>query len=75
MIWCGNECVNLLKKKGMLLQFIPAYSPELNLIQILWKMIKHYWLEPKHYSSMEILKKAIIHILQEYEKSYTISFG
>lgn len=63
------------RKKGMLLQFIPAYSPELNLIEILWKMMKHYWLESKHYSSMDALKKAIIHILQEYGKSYTISFG
>jgi len=25
------------RKKGLLLQFIPAYSPELNLIEILWK--------------------------------------
>lgn len=63
------------RKKGMLLQFIPAYSPELNLIEILWKMMKHYWLEPKHYSSMDALKKAIIRILQEYGKAYSISFG
>lgn len=63
------------RKKGMFLQFIPAYSPELNLIEILWKMMKHFWLEPKHYSSMEVLKKAIIQILQEYGKSYHISFG
>jgi len=63
------------RKKGMLLQFIPAYSPELNLIEVLWKMMKHYWLEAKHYSSMDNLKSAIIHILQEYGKSYSISFG
>jgi len=63
------------RKKGMLLQFIPAYSPELNLIEILWKMMKHYWLESKHYSSMDDLKKAIIRILKGYGKEYTISFG
>lgn len=63
------------RKKGMWLQFIPAYSPELNLIEILWKMMKHFWLEPKHYSSMEVLKNAIIQILQQYGKSYHISFG
>jgi len=63
------------RKKGMLLQFIPAYSPELNLIEILWKMMKHYWLESKHYSSMHDLKKAIIRILKGYGKEYTISFG
>lgn len=63
------------RERGMFLQFIPAYSPELNLIEILWKMMKQYWLEPKHYASMEVLKNAIIHILQDYGKSYQISFG
>jgi len=63
------------RKKGMFLQFIPAYSPELNLIEILWKMMKHFWLQPKHYESMEVLKNAIIQMLQQYGKSYRISFG
>lgn len=63
------------RKKGMFLQFIPAYSPELNLIEILWKMMKHFWLKPENYSSMIVLKNAIIQILQEYGKSYHISFG
>jgi transposase len=59
----------------MFLQFIPAYSPELNLIEILWKMMKHFWLEPSHYSSIQVLKESIIHILQNYGDSYSISFG
>lgn len=64
------------RMRGMLLQFIPAYSPELNLIEILWKMMKHYWLEPKHYSSMEFLRESIIHILKNYgKKSFSVSFG
>jgi len=63
------------RNKGMLFQFIPAYSPELNLIEILWKMMKHFWLEPKHYTSLEVLKNAIIYILQNYGKHYSISFG
>lgn len=63
------------RNKGMFLQFIPAYSPELNLIEILWKMMKHFWLEPIHYSSIQVLKESIIHILQNYGDSYSISFG
>ncbi len=34
------------EKKGLLIQFIPPYCPELNLIEILWKQIKYHWLEP-----------------------------
>lgn len=70
-----QEKMKAWREKGMLLQFIPAYSPELNLIEILWKMMKHFWLEPKHYFSMDVLKEAIIKILQEYGKAYSISFG
>ncbi|MEZ4914226.1 MAG: IS630 family transposase [Chitinophagales bacterium] len=63
------------RHKGMYLQFIPAYSPELNLIEILWKMIKHFWLQPKHYCSMDSLHESIINILQNYGNHYAISFG
>lgn len=62
------------RKKNMFLQFIPAYSPELNLIEILWKQLKHFWLKPEHYKSMDILKENIIRILQNYGKEYSISF-
>lgn len=62
------------KKKGLYLQFIPPYCPELNLIEILWKHLKAYWLRPKHYESMEILEKNTIQILQQYGKNYVINF-
>lgn len=62
------------REKQLYLQFIPAYSPELNLIEILWKVMKHYWLKPKHYTSLDILRNAIIQILQNYGSTYQISF-
>lgn len=62
-------------KRGLYLQFIPAYCPELNLIEIVWKMLKHYWLKPEHYSSMERLVDQTILILQRYGDDYTVSFG
>ncbi len=62
------------RKRGLYLQFIPAYCPELNLIEILWKHLKHFWLKPKDYISMEVLAERAISILQQYGKEYTITY-
>lgn len=32
------------REQGLELEFLPAYSPELNRIEILWKKLKHFWL-------------------------------
>lgn len=72
---------NIVKQKqkewannNLFLQFIPAYSPELNLIEIFWKHMKHFWLKPQDYLSKETLYNAIINIFNNYGSKYTISF-
>lgn len=70
-----KEKTKLWRARGLFLQFIPAYSPELNLIEILWKQMKHYWLKIEHYSSAEVLKNAIIDILNQYGEKYVINFA
>src|SRR5207245_8543074 len=32
------------KKQGLIIKYLPPYSPELNLIEILWRRIKYTWL-------------------------------
>ncbi|WP_052145732.1 transposase, partial [Xenorhabdus nematophila] len=32
-----------LREHNMLLLYLPAYSPELNLIEIVWKQAKYHW--------------------------------
>jgi len=63
------------EKMGVYLQFLPAYSPELNLIEILCKHLKHFWLELNDYQSIDTLTNAATQILASYEKHYAISFG
>lgn len=63
------------RAKGLFLQFIPAYSPELNLIEILWRFMKHYWLDFQAYENLEQLRIDIIKVLQKYGSHYTINFG
>ena len=66
--------MNKWKEKGLHLQFIPAYSPELNKIEILWKQLKHFWLEKEHYQNLETLIEGVRSILRDYGKKYMISF-
>jgi hypothetical protein len=37
----GMECITATEGHY---QYLPSYSPELNLIEILWRFIKYYWL-------------------------------
>ena len=56
------------KKQGLSIFFLPTYSPQLNLIEILWRFIKYQWLKPSDYESWETLVKAVENILQEIGK-------
>lgn len=76
-----HKAENILKKqkawkeRGLFLQFIPAYCPELNLMEILWKQMKHFWLKQKDYTDLKTLDKKVLSILRNYGKEYPISFG
>ena len=62
------------KSKNIRLFYLPAYSPELNLIEILWKMIKYYWLPMSAYCSFDMLKQELSDILNQYPSQYWITF-
>lgn len=61
--------------KAVFLHFLPAYSPELNLIEILWRKIKYEWLELDAYQSYKHLKSAVLDILESIGNKYTIAFA
>ena len=50
--------------------FLPPYSPELNLIEIVWKRIKYTALQIASYADFATLKEAIAHVLRNYHTSY-----
>jgi len=62
------------EKRGLYLWFLPAYCPELNLIEILWKKIKYYWLPIQAYQSFEKLNDELNNILANIGKKIRISF-
>ena len=55
--------------------WLPTYSPELNLIEILWRFIKYNWLEFVDYKDWNSLVSAVENILQEVGSKYIISFA
>ena len=62
-------------QKGLTLCFLPAYSPELNKIELLWHRCKHYWLTPADYACDRTLPERVAHILARVGSEYIITFG
>lgn len=54
--------------------FLPAYSPHLNPIEILWRFMKYRWLKKVDYLSWSRLKKAIFAIVKDFGQVYRIDF-
>ena len=62
------------ERQNLGLWFLPAYSPELNLIEILWKKIKYDWLPLEAYGSFGNLKEMLAHVLANIGKEFKICF-
>ena len=54
---------------------LSAYSPELNLIEILWRQVKYVWLSLAAYESFATLRSEVERILSGYGKESAISFA
>ncbi|MEJ2330788.1 MAG: IS630 family transposase [Gammaproteobacteria bacterium] len=64
------------ERRGLTLYFISPYSPELNLIEILWRKIKYEWIPNSAYEGMAFLRAAISDILDLFgSDDYRIQFS
>jgi transposase len=63
------------EKHGITLYFLPRYSPELNLIEILWRKIKYEWIPAWAYTNMASLDEALREILSSVGQKYKIQFS
>jgi transposase len=59
---------------GLILYFIPAYSPELNLIEILWKHAKYHWREFATWPAKK-LQDSVHSLLNSFGKKFNTCFG
>jgi len=62
------------EKRDLYFWFLPPYCPELNLIELLWKKIKYYWLPIKAYQSFQQLTDELNQILANIGNKFQISF-
>ena len=61
--------------RGLTLCYLPPYSPQLNIIETLWRFMKYTWIEYSAYLSWENLMKYIQKVFDGYGKSYQIDFN
>ena len=62
------------KENDVWIYFLPPYSPELNLIEILWRRIKYQWLPFDAYLCFQNLKERLSFVLKNFDKLYDIIF-
>ncbi|MDB5033669.1 MAG: transposase [Chlorobi bacterium] len=62
-------------KADVNVKYLPQYSPELNMIEILWKRIKYSRLPLDAYENWEKLTESLEHILKNIGRKYQISFS
>ena len=64
----------LVGQNGLIVKYLPSYSPELNLIEILRRFLKYYWIPFSAYLSLQYLLQAMEDILQRFGTDYIVTF-
>jgi len=62
------------KEDDLYIFFLPKYSPHLNPIEILWRMIKYKWLPYEDIEDQKDLNRRLNEILFNFGEKYTINF-
>ena len=70
-----EEELEELATEGVFVMFLPSYSPELNLIELLWKKIKYEWLPLDIYESFQTMCEGLFEVLKGIGSKYRITFG
>jgi transposase len=63
------------QEKDVVIYYLPPYSPELNLIEIVWRFLKYQWLPISAYQSYKQLKEGLDKVLKNIGEEYSISFA
>lgn len=63
------------QQRGLFLFYLPRYSPHLNIVEVLWRKLKYYWLAPQDYQTNEGLFYTVRQALAAVGASLRINFS
>jgi hypothetical protein len=66
--------IKVWEMQDLFIFFLPAYSPELNKIEILWRFIKYKWMPFDAFLNFQNLKERLNDILNMIGLKYVINF-
>ncbi len=61
-------------KKNVFIFRLPTYSPQLNLIEILWRFMKYEWIKLEAYECWQSLVNYVEKVIRNYGQDYKINF-
>lgn len=70
-----EEEIERWRKEYLYVKFLPPYSPELNLIEILWRKIKYEWLPLDAYESFKTMTEALFEVIAGIGSKHRITFA
>ena len=70
-----EEELEELAELGVFVMYLPSYSPELNLIELLWRKIKYEWLPLDIYANFQTMCEGLFEVLKGIGSKYRITFG
>ena len=70
-----KERLAIWQNRGLFIFYLPPYSPNLNIIERMWKELKGRWLKPEDYASTDMLFYATKLALQAVGAELCIQFN
>ena len=70
-----SERLDAWQARGLFVFYLPVYSPHLNIVEILWRELKHRWLHASDYQDKGTLHYAVWQALKAVGQSLTIQFS
>ena len=68
-----QDALQMLKQQGVKFEFLSPYSPELNRIEVMWRLMKHRWLAAKRRTQEELVQ-AVEHVFEHFGSQFRMEF-
>jgi|CXWL01.1.fsa_nt_gi transposase len=60
------------EEKGLYIYYLPTYSPELNIVEMVWRLVKYRWLPLNAYASFESLWENLKDVFYEIGRKHIL---